>query len=63
MTVEIPLGLIPYWPALELVLLGHVTLGDICGGPPSIEELTMLSVANDAWQAAEARARKERTAS
>ena len=60
MTVEIPVGLVPYWPALELVLLGHASLGEMCGGPPSMDEFLMLSVANDAWQAAEVKARRER---
>lgn len=33
------------WPALEMVLEGFCTLGDVCGGAPTLDDLQLLSMA------------------
>jgi hypothetical protein len=49
---------VPLWPALELVLLGHATLGEICGGPPTMEDARVMSIASRAWRKAESQAER-----
>ena len=58
MTVQIPASVQPYWPALELILEGHTTLGEMCGGTPTLEDVQIMSIAAGAWRAAESAARK-----
>jgi hypothetical protein len=41
------------------VLLGHATLGEMCGGAPTLDDVEMLRVASSAWHAAEHEAHKK----
>lgn len=36
------------WPALRAVIEGHTTLAEVCGEPPTIEDLELLERATEA---------------